>query len=103
MHGFTISFPLRNLHVFLLEDAIILSKANPCSGSTKKKRGNGYVRNNETMSPIFSFISTLYLKQQPIFFGAFPVQNMKIVYLAISFSDVYFAARGRFIQLKTPK
>ena len=49
---------------FLLEHAIISSKTNPCSGSTKQKRINGYVRNNKTMSAILSFISTLYLKQQ---------------------------------------
>ena len=33
----------------------------------------------------------------------FQFKIWKIVYLAISFSDVYFAVRGRFIQLKTTK
>ena len=48
---------------FLLEDAIISSKTNPCSGSTKQKRSNGFVRNNKTMPGIFLFVWTLYLKQ----------------------------------------
>ena len=48
---------------FLLEDAIISSKTNPCSGSTKQKRSNGFVRNNKTMPGISLFVWTLYLKQ----------------------------------------
>ena len=58
--------------MFLLEDAIISSKTNQFSGSTKQKRSNGKVRNNETMSANFSFILTLCQKQT-IFFDAFPV------------------------------
>ena len=45
----------------------------------------------------------IYFNLLPIFFGAFPVWNLKLVYLAISFSDAYFVVRGRFIQLKTTK
>ena len=57
----------------------------------------------EIVKAIFWFISTLYLNQQtkPILFGLLPVLNLKIVYLATSFSDVYSAVRGKFIQLKT--
>ena len=54
---------------FLLEDAIILSKTNPCSGSAKQKRSNGEV--NEAVLATFSFISKLYLKQQANIFWCF--------------------------------
>ena len=47
---------------FLLKGAIISSKINPCSSSTNQKICKGW--NNKTMTAIFSFISTLYLKQQ---------------------------------------
>ena len=47
---------------FLLKGAIISCKINPCSSSTKQKTCKGW--NNKTMTAIFSFISTLYLKQQ---------------------------------------
>ena len=61
---------------FSLEDAILSSKTNPCSGSTKLKRSNGYVRNNETMSAIDLFIYFYPLTKatsKPIFYGAFSV------------------------------
>ena len=66
IHGFTISFPFRKLHVLLLEDSIISSKANPCcSGSTKQKIwSNGKLEIMKQIQRSFSFISTLYLKQQ---------------------------------------
>ena len=53
------------------------------------------------MSAIFSYLFQLFTyNNKPVFFGAFPVQNLKIVYLAISFSDVYFTVTKRFIQVK---
>ena len=64
--------PVPRITCFLLEDAIILSKTNPCSGSTKQKTGYVcYIRNNKTMSAVFSFISTLSLKQQTNIFRCF--------------------------------
>ena len=54
IQGFTVSFPLCKLCGFL-EDPIISSKTNPCSGNNKN--------------------------------------SLKIVYLATSFLDVYFAIR----------
>ena len=55
----------------------------------------------------FLFISTVYLKQQTFTNNILrcfsSLKNLKIVYLAISFSNVYFAVRGRFIQLITTK
>ena len=47
----------------LLGDLIILSKADPLSGSNKEKRSYGRVRNNKTISTTLSFIGILYLKQ----------------------------------------
>ena len=69
MDGFTISFSFRQLHIFLLEEALISCQTNLCSGSTKQKRSNGWVgpvRINKKMSAVFPFISTLYLKQHPV-------------------------------------
>ena len=53
------------------------------------------------MSGIFLFISTLHLKQQTNIICAFLVQNLKLVYVAISFSDVYFAVRESFMLYTT--
>ena len=53
------------------------------------------------MSEIFLFISTLHLKQQTNIICAFLVQNLKLVYVAISFSDVYFAVIESFMLYKT--
>ena len=59
IHGFTISFPFRNL----LEDAIVSSKTNPRAAAARIRR-EVMARNNEAKAETFSFISTLYLKQQ---------------------------------------
>ena len=53
------------------------------------------------MSGIFLFISTLHLKQQTNIICAFLVQNLKLVYVAISFSDVYFAVIESFMLYTT--
>ena len=63
IHGFTISFPFRNLDIFLLEDAIVSSKTNPRAAAARIRR-EVMARNNEAKAETFSFISTLYLKQQ---------------------------------------
>ena len=55
------------------------------------------------MSGIFSLISTPYVKQQTNILWCFSSLKFENSFLAISFSDLYFAVRGRFIQLKTTK
>lgn len=44
-------------YTFLLKHAKISVKTNPCSGSMKQRGSNGWARNDETMSAVFSFIS----------------------------------------------
>ena len=52
---------------FLLGEALISSKTNMCSGSKKRKRSNGKVRNNKTISTILSLVQILYRQQNNIF------------------------------------
>ena len=71
--------------LFLLEDAIISSKTNSCSGSTKQKIGSdGEVQKKKTNSPIFSFISTLYLTQQA---------NILRCFCSLKFENILFSNR----------
>ena len=70
---------------FLLEDAIIPSKTNSCSGSKKQKIGSdGEVRKKKTNSSIFSFFSTLYLKQQA---------NILRCFCSLKFENILFSNR----------
>ena len=77
-----------------LEDATILSKIDPRSGSKKERRSCNKVSNNKIMSTILSFISVLYLKHRRNILPCFcSLKFEKKVYLVIIFSVLYFTVR----------
>ena len=102
IHGFTISFPFRNLDIFLLEDAIVSSKTNPRAAAARIRR-EVMARNNEAKAETFSFISTLYLKQQTNILWCFSSLKFENSLFSNKRFRCIFAVRGRFIQLKTTK
>ena len=94
---------------FYLEDTIISGKTGPCSGSTKHKRSIDSVGNNEATSAIFSFISTLYLKQKTNILPCFSslkfenslFSNKLLRCIFRSESKVYTFENGQSILFKT--